>query len=465
MKRDRRGFTLIELIVALSMAAVIVPAVTMAAYQFLRVPPQETQRLSVTNEVRQATAWISDDGKMAETFSTRVTKSDTAPTDPEEGDLWQDTSVTPNEIKEWTGSAWEDCLNPAYGTFTWTDRTQPDGDHVYDVVYRWEGHNLVREKTVQRWDEDLGDWVVLSTNVGIARHIQDFQDISFEEQVTHVAVTITSSIGDISKTTTVYIQPRTYFVVTGPGGWPWGPDAILGGVDSIHFYGDDTIVDGDIHSNDDVDVTGSDNVVSGEVQCQDLNDPSGLLDYGSLVEDGATLTMPDIGVPQDYFQNDLGSEGIYEIYDGGELAYYEFIFDGDVDLEDEDDVWHASDELHKGLYYTDGTLTLSNKDYISGDVTFIADNIVIAGKGIELSPCEGDLLLWATGSGADVIVISGGSWGAPCGTFLGSVFAPHGEISLSGSGSSVFGRAWLTEGAIVGREVTISGDNWFISRW
>lgn len=400
----------------------ILPPLGLAFVNFLTVPPDQTDQLTAAHEVRQIAQWFTEDGRMAETFL--------------EG------------------------TNPEYGTFRWTDYAD-DTDHEYEVAYRYDNGKVIREETVTWFEDD--EWQSDSFSVVIAQNIDNYLDLSFEVYATYLEVNIKAIVGQISEELTIQIVPRRFYAEAGPSGWPWGPDAILAGdsgASEILLSGRDNIIAGDLHSDYVIRVTGQYNHVTGEVECQELieNKP---LTYGSLKlpPDAEIWGMPDIGEPQDYFENDLETPGIYE-------DEHEYIFSGNVNLEDYDDVWLGAGkrQLKPGIYYTDGTMTLDRR-YASGEVTLIADKIVISARGIELSPYHGDLLLWGTGSGEDVVKISGGSWFVPCGPFQGSLYAPDGEIELEGSGSSIFSRAWLTEGALVAQSITISGNNWYISRW
>jgi len=89
----------------------------------------------------------------------QVTKGTTAPSNPAVGDLWIDTSTVPNVLKRWTGSAWEKVTPTAPAevgaekqiTKSNTAPSNPQaGDLWLDtsrtphVLYRWDGSSWVK---------------------------------------------------------------------------------------------------------------------------------------------------------------------------------------------------------------------------------------------------------------------------------------------------------------------------------
>ena len=74
MKVDReRGFTLVELLVAVSIAAAIVGVMTMTIITMMRVGPQNNAQSIVFTQVQNAGLWISRDAMMADNVTTRET--------------------------------------------------------------------------------------------------------------------------------------------------------------------------------------------------------------------------------------------------------------------------------------------------------------------------------------------------------------------------------------------------------
>ncbi|HEY8416179.1 MAG TPA: phage tail protein, partial [Thermaerobacter sp.] len=89
----------------------------------------------------------------------QVTKGATAPSNPQVGDLWLDTSTVPNVLKRWNGSAWEKATPTAPGevgaekqvvkSATAPSSPQPgdlwlDTSKTPNVLYRWSGSAWVK---------------------------------------------------------------------------------------------------------------------------------------------------------------------------------------------------------------------------------------------------------------------------------------------------------------------------------
>ena len=66
INKNQRGFTLIELVVAITITALIVGGVTMAIFQVFDVNGRSTTRMTAVKQVENAVYWISRDAKMAQ---------------------------------------------------------------------------------------------------------------------------------------------------------------------------------------------------------------------------------------------------------------------------------------------------------------------------------------------------------------------------------------------------------------
>jgi len=66
LNNNQKGFTLVELLVAIAVTAVIAPAVTATIYQLYSVYAQVTNRVTVNNQVANAVQWITSDSQMAQ---------------------------------------------------------------------------------------------------------------------------------------------------------------------------------------------------------------------------------------------------------------------------------------------------------------------------------------------------------------------------------------------------------------
>jgi len=113
-------------------------------------------------------------------------KSDTAPTEPEDGDFWLDTNYTPDKVKIWDGDSWEEATSEQlaeFGRATILRRLKAsaltaDGlvvldevqEGTYGLVYSayMSAHQILLSKTAKDglWYEESG--VVLDATYGIA---------------------------------------------------------------------------------------------------------------------------------------------------------------------------------------------------------------------------------------------------------------------------------------------------------
>jgi len=172
--KKERGFTLLEVLIAIVLIGLMLPAIGAALHMFLTIPPRESDELTAIHQVRIAADWISIDGKRAEEFS--------------------------------PGS------DPVYGNFTWEDRTG-NTSYYHNVVYRWEDGKLLREETVQHLDEN-NDWIGSEQEIAIARNIGNYSDVEFVPPVgddSHLEVSINAAVGTQSKELTIYIRSRILY--------------------------------------------------------------------------------------------------------------------------------------------------------------------------------------------------------------------------------------------------------------
>jgi prepilin-type N-terminal cleavage/methylation domain-containing protein len=69
MQSAKRGFTLIEILIATAVAVLIMGAVSSVLYYLLTVPPQQTDQLNVQNQLRLSLDWIQRDGVQSHSFT------------------------------------------------------------------------------------------------------------------------------------------------------------------------------------------------------------------------------------------------------------------------------------------------------------------------------------------------------------------------------------------------------------
>jgi prepilin-type N-terminal cleavage/methylation domain-containing protein len=69
MLNGKRGFTLLEIVMVMAITAITLPVVGTAFYMLLKVPADETAKLSVLNDVNLALNWIHEDVNRGQFFA------------------------------------------------------------------------------------------------------------------------------------------------------------------------------------------------------------------------------------------------------------------------------------------------------------------------------------------------------------------------------------------------------------
>ena len=139
MPRAKRGFTLIEILVATAVAVLIMGAISSVFYYLMVIPPQQTDQLNAENQLRLSLDWIQRDGVQAHSFT-----ADEKP-------------CTPTPDPEYYG-----YFSALYTANQTTLRY---------VAYRYADEQLIREEYV---DCDL------TKTTTIAFHIVDMGDVTFD---------------------------------------------------------------------------------------------------------------------------------------------------------------------------------------------------------------------------------------------------------------------------------------------
>ena len=158
----------------MAISALMLPAIGATFYMLLTIPDNQRTELTTTNEVRSAADWITWDAIRAADF-------------------------TYGE-------------EPVYCTFSWEDRSGAIV-YSYEVVYRWDTGKLVRDETVERWENE--EWVLDSQySLAIAQNIESYSDVTFNspgDDYTRLEVSINSSVAGQSKELEIYVKSRIFY--------------------------------------------------------------------------------------------------------------------------------------------------------------------------------------------------------------------------------------------------------------
>jgi hypothetical protein len=150
------GASLVELLVAVAISAVVLSMVGMAVYQFYAISTFGNARLAVLHDLQNAGLWLGRDSTEASSF-------------------------TPG-------------AGAVYGTFSWSDSSRQ-----FRYSFNAGQNALVREEIISS--------VVVST-VTVARHIAAQGDITFTPTGGRVSVSITASSAGVSATDTILLAMR-----------------------------------------------------------------------------------------------------------------------------------------------------------------------------------------------------------------------------------------------------------------
>jgi len=193
MPRAKRGFTLIEILVATVVLVLIMGAITSVFYYLMVIPPQQTDQLNAENQLRLSLDWIQNDGVQAHSFT------------PDENPCSLDPPPHAGYYGYFSSYASASCANPGSGC--------PE----IRIAYRYDNANkrLIREKAL--WEETSGCGTINTTT--IAFNIVDMGNVTFTSLEGDNTLTVSMAVTlneasqnnvrkEISITDTRYIEMR-----------------------------------------------------------------------------------------------------------------------------------------------------------------------------------------------------------------------------------------------------------------
>jgi prepilin-type N-terminal cleavage/methylation domain-containing protein len=164
MMRTQRGFTLIEILIAVTVSTMLMGALGTVFVQLLVVPKQQSDQLAAVNDLRLALDFIQYDGVQATGFTEQT--------------------------------------DPSYGHFLWHDYSSEDN---YKITYRYDNSRLMRDEAINGTEQ---------SSLAIAFHVADYESITFVNNgnnsvIVTMTISMTTVMGkDIVETDTRHIDMR-----------------------------------------------------------------------------------------------------------------------------------------------------------------------------------------------------------------------------------------------------------------
>ncbi|HAZ31945.1 MAG TPA: hypothetical protein DCY61_04540 [Dehalococcoidia bacterium] len=162
MRGREKGLTLVEIVIAMTVGAMVVALMVPATQLMMRLAPRMDNELTVMHDLDITRRWLIRDGQAFRSFTV--------------------------------------LSSPGYGRFEWTDYTGKV-PVKYMVTYSYDAENTSLTR------EERRNGVVKST-LRIARNILTEGDVKFEVLDGIGSVNITSTAGNVSRSTNIIVARR-----------------------------------------------------------------------------------------------------------------------------------------------------------------------------------------------------------------------------------------------------------------
>ncbi len=177
-----KGFTLIELIIAVALTGIIGAAATVSIHQVIATTALSNNQNTAINQVLHAGYWITRDALMAQSI--------------ESGNLTAPTVL----VLDWVGLEWEE------------ESSGNKCHNVYHVEYRHDGTKLERSQKITTYKHDTSGQLVEtveneSTN-SVAAHIASITIAAPAQSDGKLVITIKARCHEVEEERTYEIKPR-----------------------------------------------------------------------------------------------------------------------------------------------------------------------------------------------------------------------------------------------------------------
>ena len=317
--------------------------------------------------------------------------------------------------------------DPVWARFAWAGFTGSSAIY-HSVIYAWSSGDgsMVRDESVDG---------ILSESLIISRFLDSFSaasvvprnDLSPFLVETAVSPEVDSPVGsEVERSSTLSFLRAPVAPLDPAGGY-----ALLS-LGDIEMKGNKNTIIGDVHANGEARIWCNGNRVAGlsEAAGGVVLKSSSCFKKNDDDDDGS-----DLGVAADFeLLNGAGATKLFPVtFSLGDFPLH-FTFDGDVDLDKEDDVWIDPDDhklLKPGIYYATGTLKIDKKDVQGQLVTLIANDIELKDKNARLTPHPDahGVVIFATGADSKGRAVDIKKEGL---VLNGIIYAPNGEVKIDG---------------------------------